>query len=80
MERAAGVFPYEIPNMIPDFDEKVAQDIRSFAIEEGINPDVLDQITDPVIVKFVDDYRRLKQGVKKGAAKRKAVHPRRPAY
>ena len=54
-------FQEEIPNLIPDFNEDVAKDIRSFAIDEGINPEILDQITDPVIVKFVDDYRRLKQ-------------------
>ena len=72
-EKEIAHFQEEIPNLIPDFDEKVAMSIREFAIEEGINPDVLDQITDPVIVKFVDDYRRLKQGVSKGAAKRKAV-------
>ena len=66
-------FAAAIPDMIPDFNEQVAQDIRKFAIDEGINPDVLDQITDPQIVKFVDDYRRLKQGVSKGAAKRKAA-------
>lgn len=72
-ERQIEHFTQEIPNLIPDFDEKVAMDIRQFAIDEGINPDILDQITDPVIVKFVDDYRRLKQGVNKGAAKRKAA-------
>ena len=66
-------FNEAIPEMIPDFNEEMAQDIRQFAIDEGINPDILDTITDPVIVKFVDDYRRLKQGVSKGAAKRKAV-------
>ena len=66
-------FAAAIPDMIPDFNEQVAQDIRKFAIDEGINPDVLDQITDPQIVKFVDDYRRLKQGVSKGTAKRKAA-------
>ena len=66
-------FTQEIPNLIPDFNEEVAGNIRQFAIDEGINPDILDQITDPVIVKFVDDYRRLKQGVAKGTAKRKAV-------
>ena len=71
-------FQTEIPNLIPDFNEDVAKNIRDFAIEEGINPDILDQITDPVIVKFVDDYRRLKQGMNKGAAKRKAT-PRRKA-
>ena len=72
-EKEIAHFQEEIPNLIPDFDEKIAMSIREFAIEEGINPDILDQITDPVIVKFVDDYRRLKQGVSKGAAKRKAV-------
>ena len=66
-------FAAAIPDMIPDFNEQVALDIRKFAIDEGINPDVLDQITDPQIVKFVDDYRRLKQGVSKGTAKRKAA-------
>ena len=66
-------FQTEIPKMIPDFNETVAGEIRQFAIDEGINPDVLDTITDPAIVKFVDDYRRLKQGVSKGTAKRKAV-------
>ena len=66
-------FNETIPTLIPDFDEAMAQDIRQFAIDEGIDPDVLNQITDPAIVKFVDDYRRLKQGVSKGAAKRKAV-------
>ena len=62
-----------IPTLIPDFSEDVAQNIRKFAMDEGINPEVLDTITDPSIVKFVDDYRRLKQGVTKGAAKRKVV-------
>jgi hypothetical protein len=62
-----------IPEMIPDFNEKTAVAIREFAISEGISPEVLDTIVDPVIVKFVDDYRRLKQGVSKGTAKRKAT-------
>ena len=70
-------FDEKIPEMIPDFNDEVAQSIRQFAIDEGINPNLLDEITDPVIVKFVDDYRRLKQGVTKGAAKRKAVPAKR---
>jgi len=64
-------FNQAIPDIIPDFDEKTATAIREFAIEEGIAPEVLDTIADPVIVKFVDDYRRLKQGITKGTAKRK---------
>ena len=66
-------FQKAIPEMIPDFNEKTAVAIREFAIAEGIQPEILDRITDPVIVKFVDDYRRLKQGVTKGTAKRKAT-------
>ena len=66
-------FQQEIPNLIPDFDEKVANDIRQFAVDEGIDPDILDQITDPKIVKFVDDFRRLKQNVDKGTAKRRTI-------
>lgn len=70
-------FNQTIPTLIPDFNEEVAGEIRNFAIEEGINPDILNEITDPVIVKFVDDYRRLKQGVSKGEAKRKATKAKR---
>jgi len=66
-------FSKAIPEMIPDFNEKTAVAIREFAISEGISPEILDTIVDPVIVKFVDDYRRLKQGVSKGTAKRKAT-------
>ena len=72
-QQQIGHFQEEIPNLIPDFNEDIALKIREFAIQEGINPEALDQITDPIVVKFVDDYRRLKQGVKKGAAKRKKL-------
>jgi hypothetical protein len=70
-------FNETIPTLIPDFNEEVAMAIREFAIEEGIQPEALDQIADPIIVKFVDDYRRLKQGVTKGQAKRKNVSVKR---
>jgi len=66
-------FSKAIPTMIPDFNEKTAKAIREFAISEGISEELLDTVVDPKIVKFVDDYRRLKQGVSKGTAKRKVV-------
>lgn len=66
-------FNETIPTLIPDFNEDTANSIREFAIEEGIPQDVLNSIADPIIVKFVDDYRRLKQGVTKGAVKRKST-------
>ena len=66
-------FNERIPELIPDFNDKTATSIREFAIAEGISAELLDSIADPVIVKFVDDYRRLKQGVSKGAVKRKSA-------
>jgi len=66
-------FQETIPTMIPDFNEETAMAIREFAEAEGISGELLDTVVDPTIVKFVDDYRRLKQGVTKGQAKRKTT-------
>ena len=66
-------FQEVIPDLIPDFDEKVATSIRDFAIEEGIDSALLDSVVDPAVVKFINDYRVLKQGVNAGKAKRKAA-------
>jgi len=73
LEQQLAHFQEAIPEMIPDFSDEVATQIREFALEEGIAEGLLDSVVDPTIVKFIDDYRRLKQGVNKGAAKRKAV-------
>ena len=70
-------FSKVIPTLIPDFNEDTAKAIREFAISEGINQEFIESITDPHIVKFVDDYRKLKQGVTKGTAKRKTVATRK---
>lgn len=66
-------FQEKIPELIPNFNEERAGKIREFAIEYGFQPEMLDTITDPLIVKFIDEFRELKSGVTKGAAKRKAV-------
>lgn len=66
-------FNEKIPELIPDFNEETAGAIRDFALSEGVPEEVLNAIADPIIVKFVDDYRRLKEGVTKGAAKRKTT-------
>lgn len=70
-------FHNNISDHIPDFDDKVATDIRDFAVGEGLSEEILATIVDPVAVKMLDDYRRLKQGVTKGAAKRKTVPAKR---
>ena len=61
-------FDEDIKELVPDFDSEA---VRQFALDEGIPQEFLDIIMDANVVKFVDDYRRLKQGISKGTAKRK---------
>jgi len=66
-------FQKEIPSLIPEFNEKLATSIRKFAIEEGIPEALLDSVYSAKVVKFINDYRKLKTAKDTGAAKRKAV-------
>ena len=59
-----------ITEVIPDYDEKYAEDLRAFGAEQGISDEYMQSITDPTIVKVLDDYRKLKMGVSEGAKKR----------
>jgi hypothetical protein len=62
-----------ITKLIPDYSEKVAKSVREFAIKEGIPEVMLESIYDPAIVKFINDYRKLKTAKDTGEVKRKAV-------
>jgi len=62
-----------IITLVPDYSEKVAKSIREFAIKEGISEELLGSIYDPQIVKFINDYRKLKTAKDTGAVKRKAA-------
>lgn len=64
-------FQENITTAIPGFDEKVGEAIRDFAVAEGIPEEILGQVYDPVLIKFINDYRLLKEKTTKGAAKRK---------
>lgn len=64
-------FNSSITGVIPDWSEEVAIANRDFAIEAGIPQAVVDSITDPAIVKVLDEFRRLKQSASTGAKKRK---------
>jgi len=66
-------FNENIESFVPGFNQDTASEIRKFAISEGLSENVVDSIVDPVVVKLLNDYRTLKQGVKKGEAKRKAA-------
>lgn len=72
-DEAVEQFNNSIQDYVTGFNEELATEIREFAISEGISEEVVDTIVDPVMVKFVNDYRLLKQGVTKGQAKRKST-------
>jgi len=63
-------FNEDIKTVVPDFDQVA---VREFALAEGIPEDFLDIIMDANVVKFVDDYRKLKQKSTKGSVKRKTA-------
>ncbi|MBC8550310.1 MAG: hypothetical protein H8D23_11765 [Candidatus Brocadiales bacterium] len=64
-------FQKEIPNLIPDWSDEIAQDNYKFAVEQGIPEAFVANIADPIVAKFIDDFRRLKSSASKGAVKRK---------
>lgn len=66
-------FQEDIPTLIPDFNEKVAKDIREFALNEGLPAELLDSVYDARVVKVLNDYRKLKTAKETGAEKRKAA-------
>jgi len=68
VDELMGKFNEDIKELVPDYDSEA---IRTFALEEGVPQEFLDIIMDANVVKFVDDYRKLKQKASKGSAKRK---------
>ena len=62
-----------ISKLIPDYSDKVAKSVREFAIKEGIPEALLESIYDPTVVKFINDYRKLKTAKDTGEVKRKAA-------
>ena len=64
-----------IKTFIPDYNDKVADSVRKFAIKEGISENLLNAIFDPSVVKFINDYRKLKTAKEVGEVKRKEAAP-----
>jgi hypothetical protein len=63
----------KITDLIPDYSDKVAASVREFAIKEGIPETLLEAVYSPEVVKFINDYRKLKTLKDTGEAKRKAT-------
>jgi len=63
----------KIKDFIPDYTDKTAKAVREFAIKEGIPEALLSSVYEPAIVKFINDYRKLKTAKESGEVKRKVV-------
>jgi len=72
-QRLVTQFQEDIKTVLPAFNDQIAKSIRSFALEQGIPAGLLDSVYDAKVVKFIDDYRRLKTAQDAGSAKRKVV-------
>ncbi len=70
-------FHEQIPEYVPDWSDEVALKNREFALGLGLQEGLVDSIVDPVIVKVIDEYRRLKESTGKGAVKRKKAPVKR---
>ena len=70
-------FQQEIVKHVPDWSDDVAVKNRNFALNLGISEQILDGITDPIVVKVLDEYRRLKETSEKGQVKRKKASVKR---
>jgi hypothetical protein len=63
----------KIVDLIPDYSDKVAFSVREFALKEGIPEQLLEGVYSPEVVKFINDYRKLKTAKETGEVKRKAA-------
>ena len=63
-EESVKYFNDTITDVIPDWNSDIQNSIREFALEEGLPEALLNVVSDPSVVKFVDEFRRLKQGIK----------------
>lgn len=66
-------FSNGIKEVLPEFNDDMAGQIREFALAEGIPEEMLGAIYEPKVIKFMNDYRLLKERVSKGAKKRETV-------
>ena len=66
-----------VPDLIPDWSEDVAKANRKFALNIGLDEQVVDTMVDPMMVKAIDNFRRLSENSDKGTAKRKKTPVKR---
>jgi len=66
-----------VPELIPDWSPEVAQANRAFALNIGLDESMVDTMTDPMMVRAIDGFRRLAESSIKGTVKRKKAPVKR---
>jgi len=66
-----------VPKLIPDWSPEVAQANRAFALNIGLEESMVDTMTDPMMVRAIDGFRRLAESSIKGTVKRKKAPVKR---
>ena len=70
-------FNQVVNDLIPDWSEDVALANRKFALDFGLDQNLVDTMVDPMMVKAIDNLRRLSENLDKGTAKRKKTPVKR---
>lgn len=66
-----------VPELIPDWSPEVAKANRAFALNIGLDERMVDTMTDPMMVRAIDGFRRLTESSIKGTVKRKKAPVKR---
>lgn len=83
MKDAAGEAVKVLQQEIPDWSNSLYNDIRSYAVAQGLPPEQVDTIVDPVVIQLLNKSRLYDQGKrvatvkKKTAAKKKVLRSKK---
>ena len=83
MKDAAGEAVKVLQETIPDWSNSLYNDIRAYAVAQGLPTDQVDTIVDPVVIQLINKSRLYDQGKrvatvkKKTAAKKKVLRSKK---
>lgn len=66
-------FQENIGKFMPDYNQDKANQLREFALKEGIPQSVLSEVYEPAVLKMLNDYMTLKNKTSTGAQKREVA-------
>ena len=77
LQEQAKVAVKQLEAEVDGWSNELYNDIRSYAIEQGMSEDVVNTIVDPVAIKFINKARMFDQGKKVATVKKKSAASRK---